>query len=142
MNNPIFIIVSVFVALLMCGAGVAAGYYYNRSQTEKKRLEEHSKAKTILQEATDKASKVELDARDRALKIVQNAENDLNQRRNELNREVERLDRRRAEVDGRVEKIELREQNLNKRQSTVDRRANDIEKVHEQQIEKLRQIAE
>ena len=140
--NLIPIIITVITGLVMLAIGIAAGYYVSRTQAEKKRLEEASKAKSILQDATDRAAKVELDARDRALKIVQSAESDLTQRRNELNRETERLDRRRAELDGRVERLELREQTMNKRQSTIDRRANEVEKIHEDQMEKLRQIAE
>jgi ribonuclease Y len=143
MNNLIPVIIAVVVTgLLLLPLGFYAGNYVARTQAEKKRLEEASKAKSILQDATDRAAKVELDARDRALKIVQSAESDLTQRRNELNRETERLDRRRAELDGRVEKLEQREQTLNKRQSVIDRRANEVEKVHEQQMQKLQEIAE
>ena len=139
MNGPI---ISLIVALISLIVGVAAGYFYNRNQNERKRREEQLKAQNIIQEATDKASKIELDARGKALKVVQDAEKDLAQRRNELNREVERLDRRRSELDGRVERLEQREQTLNKRQSNVDRRANEVDKIHSQQMEKLQQIAE
>jgi ribonuclease Y len=143
MNSLIItIIITIIVGLVMLALGVAAGYYVSRNQAEKKRLEEANQAKTVLQAASDKAAKVELDARDRALKIVQSAENELTQRRNELNKEVERLDRRRAELDGRVERLEQREQTMNKRQSTIDRRANEVEKVHEMQMEKLQEIAQ
>lgn len=136
------IIVNILVAVVMLAAGAAIGYFVNRSQVEKARREELAKAQNIIQSATEKANKLELDARDRALKIVQEAEKDINNRRNELNRETERLDRRRAEMDGRIERLEQREQNLNKRQSTVDRRANDIEKLYTQQMDKLQEIAD
>ena len=142
--NPILVtvLVAVFTGLVTLAIGYAVGYSVNKSQVEKKRQEEAATAKGIVQEATEKASKIELDARDRALKVVQSAETDLNHRRSELNKEVERLDRRRAELDTRVERFEQREQTLNKRQSNVDRRANEVEKIYEQQMEKLQQIAE
>jgi ribonuclease Y len=142
MNPILYIIITIIIGLVMLAAGYAVGTYITRTQAEKKRLEEATKAKGIIQDATDRAAKVELDARDRALKIVQSAENDLTQRRNELNRETERLDRRRAELDTRVERLEQREQTLNKRQSNIDRRANEVEKIHELQMAKLQQIAE
>jgi ribonuclease Y len=138
-SNPIVWIVLEFLTL---AAGVAIGYFISRYRAEKARREEDAKAQGIVQTSTEKANKIELDARDRALKIVQDAEKDINQRRNEYNREVERLDRRRTELDGRVERLEQREQTLNKRQSTVDRRANDIEKLFDQQMAKLQEIAE
>jgi len=135
-------IIPIVTGLVMLAMGLTVGYYVSKSQAEKKRQEEAATAKTIIQDATERASKIELDARDRALKVVQSAETDLNQRRNELNKEVERLDRRRAELDGRVERLEQREQTINKRQSTIDRRANEVEKIHEQQMAKLQEIAE
>jgi len=138
MNGPIIFLIEALTLI----AGIAAGYFFNRYQVEKKRREEAAKAQNIVQEATDKASKIELDARAKALKVVQDAENDLNQRRGELNREVERLDRRRSELDGRAERLEQREQNLNKRQSNIDRRANEVDKIYAQQMEKLQEIAE
>ncbi len=138
MNGPMIILLEVLTVM----AGFAAGYFFNRYQVEKKRREEQAQALDIIQEATDKANKIELDARTKALKIVQDAEKDLNQRRGELNREVERLDRRRSELDGRAERLEQREQNLNKRQSNIDRRANEVDKIHAQQMEKLQEIAE
>jgi ribonuclease Y len=138
MDGPITFVLEVLTLI----AGFAAGYFFNRYQVEKKRREEQAKAQGIIQEATDKASKIELDARAKALKIVQDSEKDINQRRNELNREVERLDRRRSELDGRAERLEQREQNLNKRQSNIDRRANEVEKIHSQQMAKLQEIAE
>ena len=136
------IVIPIVVALVMLAAGIYAGIYYNKTQVEKQRQQEAATAKGVIQEATERASKIELDARDRALKVVRSAETDLNQRRTELNREVERLDRRRSELDTRVERLEQREQSLNKRQSAVDRRANEVEKVHEQQMEKLQEIAQ
>jgi ribonuclease Y len=138
MDGPIILVLEVLTLI----AGFAAGYFFNRYQVEKKRREEQAKAQGIIQEATEKASKIELDARAKALKIVQDSEKDINQRRNELNREVERLDRRRSELDGRAERLEQREQNLNKRQSNIDRRANEVEKIHSQQMAKLQEIAE
>ncbi|MEI6290261.1 MAG: Rnase Y domain-containing protein, partial [Chloroflexota bacterium] len=139
---PFQIIITVAAVLIAIAIGSAGGFYYSQSQNEKKRQIEAATAKSVIQDATERVSKIELDARDRALKVVQSAESDLNQRRNELNKEVERLDRRRTELDGRVERLELREQTINKRQSTIDRRANEVEKIHEQQMVKLQEIAE
>ncbi len=138
-NNPIFFVI---MEILTLAVGVAAGYFFNRYQVEKKRREELAQAQGILQAATEKASKVELEARDRALKLTQDAEKDLTQRRNELSREMERLDRRRTEVDNRAERLEQREQTLNKRQSALDRRTNEVDKIYAQQMDKLQEIAE
>ena len=135
-------LIDVIVAIVALAIGAAAGYFFYKNRMDAKRREEESKAQGIIQTATDKANKIELEARDRALKVTQSAENELTQRRNELNRETERVDRRRAELDGRFEKMEQREQTLNKRQSVIDKRANEVEKLYEDEIKKLQEIAE
>ncbi len=142
----ITILITIVVAILTGSAMLAVGRNIGKNnfkaQVEKKQQEDAATSKGIIQEATEKASKIELDARDRALKVVQSAEADLTHRRSELNKEVERQDRRRAEFDTRVERFEQREQTLNKRQSNVDRRVNEVEKLYEQQTEKLQQVAD
>jgi ribonucrease Y len=142
MNSPISLIFWIVLEIITLAAGLAIGYFVSRYRTEKARREEEARAQGIVQTASEKANKIELDARDRALKIVQDAEKDVNMRRGEINREAERLDRRRAELDTRVERLEQREQTLNKRQSNIDRRANEVEKLYEQEIIKLQEIAE
>lgn len=137
-----WVIAIVVVAALAAAGGYVFGSNRQRALAERARLEEETRAQGVIQVATEKANKLELDARDRALKIVQEAEKDISQRRGELNREAERLDRRRTELDTRLERLEQREQTLNKRQSTVDKRANDIDKIYEQQMAKLQEIAE
>ncbi len=138
--NPF--LTNILIALITLAFGLAIGFFVARSLQEKERREKQTKADAIIEEAQGKARKVEIEARDSALKLVKDAEGDLTRRRNELNREEERIQKRREEVDRRFEKIDQREQALNKRQSAIDRRANDVEKVYEQQIEKLQQIAE
>ncbi len=140
MNNPL--IPLVLTGLLALVVGVVIGYLVKRYQEEQVRKQQEGRAKGIIEEAQARAKTVEVEARDKALKIVQEAEKDINQRRTDLNRDFERLDRRRSELDGRVERLEQREQTLNKRQSTVDKRANEIEKLYEDQLAKLQQVAE
>ncbi|MDX9992909.1 MAG: ribonuclease Y [Anaerolineales bacterium] len=142
MNNSISLVLWIVFELITLASGLAIGFFISRYQAEKARREEEAKAQGILQTSNEKAAKLELEARDRASKIVQEAEKDINQRRGDLNRETERLDRRRTELDTRIERLEQREQVLNKRQSTVDKRANDIEKLYEQQLDKLQEVAE
>lgn len=136
--NPIIWLVFVVFAL---GLGVAGGYYLHRYQTEKANRDRQEKAANILKVANEQARLIESQARENAVKITQAAEQDVKERRAENSREAERLDKRRTELEGRADKLEQREQTLNKRQSNMDRRANDIEKLYEQEVVKLEQIA-
>ena len=139
MNETVTLIFVTIIALILGGAlGFFWKYYQVKQGSDKLKLE----GQQILSESKEKASAIELEARDQALEIRQKAEQETNKRRSELSREEDRLQRRRDQLDTRTEKLERREQSLNKRQSTMDKRANEVEKLHEQQLEELQRISE
>ncbi len=127
------------LALLL---GLVVGYMAHRFQEERRRQKDQSKAEDILKGASEQARLIEIQARDNALKVMQDAEKELKERRHELNQDESRVQKRRTELDDRVEKLEAREQTLNKRQSAVDRRSNEIDKKYEEQIAKLQEISQ
>ena len=136
------LIITIVVSVLVFVVGLVIGYFYNKNQVEKKLKEQGQKAEIILQRAKESARSIEMQAKDDALKILKNSEEEISRRRADMGREEDRLQKRRAELDMRVEKLELREQALNKRQSAVDKRANDIEKMYSQQLEELQKIGQ
>ena len=133
---------TIIIILLALILGFAAGWFFNRYQRERLLKGQQDKAESILRIANEQARLIESQARESALKIVQAAETELKERRIELNKETERLDKRRSEVDSRADKLEQREQALNKRQSAVDKKANEIEKLYDDQMAKLQEIAQ
>ena len=130
---------SMALALIL---GLLVGYMAHRFQEESRRQKDQSKADDILKGASEQARLIEIQARDNALKVIQDSEKELKERRHELNEDESRVQKRRNELDNRLEKLELREQNLNKRQSSVDRRANEIDQQYAEQIEKLQEISQ
>ncbi len=106
------------------------------------RKDQQTKADSIVLAASEQAKETELKAKDKALTILQEAENDVNRRRAEALREDDRLQKRRSELDMRVERVELREQTLNKRQSAIDKRLNEVEKMYDQQMGELQRIGQ
>lgn len=135
-------IITFLIVLLALGVGAAAGYLFHRYQVEQRIKNQQDRADNILKGASEQARLIESQARESATKIIQVAENELKERRIELNKETERLDKRRTELDNRVDRLEQREQQLNKRQSQVDKRGNEIDKLYEDQFKKLEQIAQ
>jgi ribonuclease Y len=148
------IVIGIVIGLVIgaaIGAGIMASVASKRTPVlvaketadfaAKYQKEQSDKADNVLKVSTEKARNLELEARDRAIKIVKESEDDLSKRRAELSREEERLTRRRADLDTRIEKLEQREQLLNKRQSQVDKRANELEKAHEKELAELQRIA-
>lgn len=100
-----------------------------------------NEADVLLHQAQENARTMELEAKDKALRIMQNSEEELARRRGELNQEEERLQRRRNEMDNRVDRLEQKENALNKRQSSLDRKSNEIEKREADQIAEVERIS-
>ncbi len=119
-----------------------AVYLLSRYFMEKCKKDQRTKADSVLLMANEKAREIELEAKDKALKTLQEAEVEINRRRNEINREEDRLQKRRGELDQRIERVEQREQTINKRQSALDKRMNDIDKMYDQQMVELQRIAQ
>jgi ribonuclease Y len=138
MNTVYYII----IAVLGLALGVGIGYFIHRSGVLRREAEQKVKADDIVRDAEARARKVELEARDNALKIVKDSEGEVTRRRSEVSREEDRLQKRRTEVDARFEKIDQREQALNKRQSALDKRANEIDKLYDDEMVRLQQISE
>ncbi|MHC1784058.1 MAG: ribonuclease Y [Anaerolineaceae bacterium] len=134
-NIGIILLVDVILIIIIV-------YIISRIQVDRFKKEQKSRADNIIQIAADKARDIELEAKDKALKILQNSETEITRSRTELQREDERLQKRRTDLDGRIERLELREQVINKRQSTLDRRANEVEKMYTQHVAELQRIAE
>ncbi len=134
----------LFFVLLLVVVAIAAVVVVllTRNLAAKHQREMESRADNVVATATEKSRTLELEAKDRALKIIQDAEGDLRSRRQEITREEERLQKRRADLDFRIERSEQREQQINKRQSQLDKRAADVEKMYTQELAELQKIAE
>ena len=138
--NGIWIWIPISILALLIGLGI--GYFIKQTLVERELQRQKIEADRILREAKEKATALELQAKNQALEIRQAAEGEVVRRRNELNREEDRLQKRREEMDQRSDRLEKREQAINKRQSALDKRANDIEKLYSDEMEELQRISQ
>ncbi|HNW95533.1 MAG TPA: ribonuclease Y [Anaerolineaceae bacterium] len=132
----------ILFLVLALALGFALGFVLFSALRKQKEEKLHQTAKDILTAAEERAKQTELDAKDSALKIIRDAEVDLQHRRSELSKEDDRLVKRREELDHRFDQMQQREAALNKRQSTMDRRANEIEGLAAQRMEELQRVSQ
>ncbi len=121
---------------------VVLAYLLSRALIHQYIKKQENLAHSLLQQARDQARALELEIKDKSLKIMQEAEVEVARRRADLALEEERLQKRRMELDQRIERIEQREMAVNKRQSAVDKRANEIEKMYQDQLVELQRVAQ
>jgi ribonucrease Y len=134
MNTTLLIIIGAVIVLVLSFLG---GQLFSRMLGRTAR----QKADAILQEARESVRDIELEAKNLAIKIKEEAEGEITRRRSDLSREEDRLQNRRDNLDARLERLEQREVQVNKRQSAVDKRFNEVEELYQQEMQKLQEIS-
>src|SRR5690606_41103993 len=132
----------ILFLVLALALGLLVGFVLFSTLRKQKEKKLRQTAKHILTTAEERAKQTELDAKDSALKIIRDAEIDLQHRRSELSKEDDQLVKRREELDHRFDQMQQREVALSKRQSTMDRRANEIEGLAAQRTEELQRVSQ
>lgn len=136
-----FIITLLIVIILDIIVMAAVLYFVNNARKKRNEIELREKEETMMAQARESTKSMELEAKEKSMKILQEGEAEVARRRSEILKEEDRLQRRRLDIDARLERIEQRDQALNRRQSTMDKRANDLEKLYSQQMEELQKVA-
>jgi len=131
----------LLVALPALVVGFLVGFWIRQLIVRERIKKQQQLTEQLLGDAEKKTSQIVLAAKDEALKIRNQAEQELERRRAALRREEEHLQQRREKLDHRQERLEGREQSLNKRQSAMDRRRNEINELYQQQTETLERVA-
>lgn len=146
---PLIVVISVIGGLLVGGLG---GYFIlskinvknlNQAKTEANRIIEnaYSEAKTVKKEAL-------LEAKDESLKIKQDIDEEVKERRNEVRRLEEKLLTREENLlkkeeilEKKQENIEVIKQNLDLKEKDIDVAKNELNKIKMQQISELERIS-
>ena len=141
MTVTLSVFVLVAAVLVVIAIAAAAVYFITQSAQKRYQAEQQARADNVIQVAKERAKEIELEARDNALKVKQEADAEIKQERRELSKENERLQKRQAELDKKLDRMEQREQSLSRRQSAVDRKSNEVDELYNKQIEELNRVA-
>jgi len=136
--GPVLWILLVVIAAL---AGVAGGYLLRDKLITHQASLLQEEAQRKLVEARASAMEVELAAKDKALKLLQDAETETKRQAQELARQESRLQQRRENLDHRLDALEARERKLDERRRLMDARQMELDKAWQKQIAELERIS-
>ncbi len=94
-----------------------------------------------LTEARASAMQLELEARDKALLLLQEAETDIKQRTQELSRQENRLQQRRENLDHRFDAMEARERKIEERRRAQEKRQEELDEAWQVHLAELERIS-
>jgi ribonuclease Y len=129
------------ILIAIAVVGVVAGYLLKNYQVQAAIRREEIQAGKIVDDAKKEAKEIEIQAKDNALEMRQQAEKEIERKRKDLNREDDRLQKRRSDLDGRAERLEQREQTLNKRQGNLDKLDSELENKRGEILERLENVS-
>ncbi|NLT95407.1 MAG: ribonuclease Y [Clostridia bacterium] len=136
---------NVIIALIALAIGSLAGYFIRKNVAESKIKSAEDAAVKIIEEAKKEAERTKreaiLEAKDEAHKLRVDAEKDIRERRNELQRIERRLIQKEESLDRKFESIERKEENLQKQENMIEKIKAEINSVYEKQLAELERLA-
>ena len=128
---------AILAALIGIGAGAGGVFVYN----QRRGATGSAKAEALIADAKNKAKSIEIEAKDKALKISDEAAREDQQRRKEISALEARLGEREMSLDKKLEDLDTRSEKLRKDESEVEALKNEIRDIRQQQLDKLEKVA-
>ena len=135
------ILIGIAGLLLGCGAGLAVGYRVKRRLVGQKVTALEEEANLRLSEARTRAMELELEARDKALRLLQESEEEIKGRTQEMNRQENRLHQRRENLDHRLDALEVRERKIKEVENGLDERKVGLDNAWQAHLAELERIS-
>jgi len=141
--NPV--VVYVVIAVIAAGIGVVAGYMMRRVSAEAKIASAEEAVKRILSEAEKEAESKKkealINAKDEIHVLRSEAEREIRDRRNELQRVERRLSQKEESLDSRTNALDKKERTLSDREREMSRIESELTEIYEKEMRLLEQIA-
>ncbi len=136
--QPLVLILTVIGGLII---GAAIGVVVGRRYGLQSAADAQREAELLLKEAEAEAQRIRLAAKEEAVRLREQIEEDLQEQRRELQRLDRHLQQRRESLDRRQEHLENRSRNLDRRERALEQREREIEALVARQQEELERIA-
>jgi len=134
-------IIRIAVTLFALGIGIGAGYLLRKQMAQAQANSVEAKAERILTEAKNKQQEFILEAKEKAVKIIEEAKREEKQAKQELYGEKQRLERRETMFDQKLLEFQGQQEKLQEKIDKVNQVKQDIEKLREQELLKLQNLA-
>ncbi len=140
---------SVIIAIILLLVGFALGYLIGQIIKERKSLKDKNsatqEAARILNEAlaeAEKTKKTQLtEAKDEIHKLRSDADRDIRERRNEVQRQEKRLNQREEYLDKKADSLETKTETLSKKLKEADEKLLEIDGIKKSQFDMLERIS-
>lgn len=130
------------IALVGIPGGILAGYFLRRAWAVREAQSAEAKANAIVEEAKAKERDLLLKAKEQSLKIIEEAKQDENRRRQEMTHLQGRIEKRESMFDQKLLEFENKQKEVQEKSIQFDQRMEDVKKIKEEQLAKLEKVAQ
>jgi len=139
------LVIEILYAILGAIIGIPAGYFIRKNIGEGKIKNAESIARKIIEDAEKdgeaKRKELLLEVKDEIHRLRTEAEKDIRERRNELQRLERRLVNKEEIVDRKAEMIEKKEELLTKKMKELEEKEIQIEEIYKAQVSELERLS-
>ena len=135
------VLVIVLAVLAALGLGTGGGYFLRNLLTQKGVAAARQSASGIAQEAEEQKKRLVLEAQEEALRVRSSAEEEIRDRRNEVQRIEQRLSNREEQAEQRAENLERRERNTENRERELEDLKGELEELKGQEEKRLEAVS-
>ncbi len=138
-------IIGGVVAVVLAVIGFAVGMSYRRKSDDKTIGSAKDEAKRILNDAmkTAETKKKELlvEAKDEVLRLRQENDKELRERRSDIQRQEHRLQQKEENLDKKIDNLEAKEEKLQLKAKEIEEKIEECERIKKSQLELLERIS-
>ena len=138
-----FIIPGIIVCIIVASI---FGYLGMKKSLKEEIATKKAIAESLLSEAKESAERLKreklTEAKEEALRLRQEVDKEVKERRNELQRAERRLEQKEENLDKKLDRVSIKEEEIKQKQEDLVLRVNEVDKLKNQQTEKLEIIAQ
>lgn len=135
--EPLVLLVSAIAII----AGFVIGYFIRKYIAVREAEGAEAKVENLIKEAKSKQKEILLQAKDKALSIIDDAKKEEQQRRSDLQHMQQRLEKRESAFDQKLLDLENKQQKLYDKAKEVEQVKEKVKKIQDDQMAKLQKIA-
>lgn len=135
---------SVIWFILIIGAAVISGgavYSIVKRQQGEVSARQAIDTEALMEEVRTKQKVMLLEAKDEAMRLRRDQEEEVRQLRSDLSRQERRIEQKEENLDKKLESLERREQQLQRRETEQEKLRQEIEAIKTQQAKELERVA-
>ncbi len=139
METMLMVVVAVVVTAIVTTVGT---YLYLQRAARSRLRATGDEVRRLLEEAEARQREILLEAKDAALKLREELEQEYQQRRQQVDRLERRLQAKEEQLDRRLENLEKRERKIQAREKEIEERLEEIVRLEQERQAELQRVAQ